>query len=108
MSAMYEITRISPAKAAKHKTLADIAIVILGRDWPLSLKSIHQRITKEHGKTVSIQATHKSLARLVKQNVLLKQQKRYRLSPKWLEQVNNFSMQAKEAYAIRGIQNEDT
>ena len=103
MSAMYEMTRVLSAKAAKRKTLADLAVAILGNEWPLSLNAIHQRITKEHGKTASIQAKHKSLARLVKQNLLLKNQKRYRLSPKWLEQVNNFSMRAKETYAIGGI-----
>jgi|SRR3989338_10729386 len=103
MSAMYEMTRISPAKAAKQKTLAELAVAILGKEWPLSLNAIHQKITKGHGKAASIQATHKSLARLVKQNVLLKNQKRYRLSRKWLEQVNNFSMRAKETYAIGGI-----
>ena len=104
MSAMYEMTRISQAKTAKQKTLADLAVVILGKEWPLSLNAIHQKITKEHEKAASIQATHKSLARLVKQNVLLKQQKRYRLNQKWLEQVNNFSTQAKEAYAVGDVQ----
>lgn len=100
MSAMYEMTRVLSAKTAKRRTLADLAVAILGKEWPLSLNAIHQRITKGHGKAASIQATHKSLARLVRQNVLLKSKKRYRLSPKWLEQVNNFSMQTKEAYAL--------
>lgn len=103
MRAMREITRILPEKTTKDKTLADLAVIILGREWPLSLNSIHQKITKEHGRAASLQATHKSLAGLVKQNILLKQQKRqklYKLNPKWLEQIDNFNMQTKEAYAL--------
>lgn len=106
MKAIQEITEVFPSKITEHKTLAELAVIILSKEWPLSLNFIHQKITKGYGKTVSLQAVHKSLAGLVKQNILLKQQRQqklYKLNPKWLEQVNDFSTQTKEAYAIGGI-----
>ena len=82
----------------KRKTVADIAIFTLGKKWPLRLREIHNEIIMSGGRRVSMQATHKSLAKLAEQNVLVKKQKQYSLNPKWLEQLNSFSARAKRTY----------
>ena len=91
-------------KAAKRGTVAELAILLLSKEWPQNLKSIHSKLRTEHGKAVSMQATHKSLARLVGQNIVVKQRRQYSLNPKWLEQINSFSAQAKKAYSTRNSQ----
>ena len=77
-------------------TVSELAIFILSKKWPLRLQAIHAEITKT--KPVSLQATHKSLKRLVEQNILAKKERRYSLNKQWLQSIGNFSEQTKKAY----------
>lgn len=83
-------------------SVKEIIIQILSEEWPLPLKSLHWKIAREHGKSISFQATHKALNKLVEQNILVKNEKRYRLNLAWLEQLSSFGTETKQAYLESG------
>lgn len=81
----------------KNTTVSELAIYLLSENWPQNLKSLHLQISQQ-GKTVSMQAVHKSVSRLVEEKILQKKDKQYSLNKEWVEQINSFSSQAKQAY----------
>jgi len=85
----------------KDKTVGEIAVLILRREWPLPLKSLQWKVGKEHGKEVSFQATHKAFNKLVEQSILVKEGKLYRLNVEWLEQLIDFGIKTRQAYLDR-------
>ncbi|MBN2066919.1 MAG: hypothetical protein JW744_00445 [Candidatus Diapherotrites archaeon] len=90
--------KLPQVRTAKDKTIAETAVHVLSREWPLPLKSLHWKLRNEHGKEVSFQATHKALNKLVSQNILLKEERNYKLNIEWLEQLIRFGAQTKQAY----------
>ncbi len=89
-----------PAK--KSNAVSELAIFILSKKWPLSFVEIHNAITKDYKKDVSPQATHKSLQKLVEQNVLSKKDRQYSLNQKWVGKLADFSAKTKKAYSKQG------
>ena len=94
---------ILPQRALEWRTVGECIISILGREWPLPLNVLHYKITKEHGKNISFQATHKALHRLVDQNTLVRNGRQYQLNIEWLKQIETTVQQTKRAYLERGI-----
>lgn len=88
-----------------NRTIAELTITILSQEWPLSLKTIQRKITKEYGKKASFQATHKALKKLLEKNVLTKQDLHYEINTEWLKQLNNFSLETMQAYLIKNEKN---
>ena len=74
----------------KGKSVKDYIISILSDDWPLSAKMIYNRIKKE-GISVSYQAVHKNLKELLREGVLEKEDKRYKLGLEWIRNIKDFS-----------------
>jgi hypothetical protein len=95
---MDKAIKLPQVRSGNDRTVAELAVLILSREWPLPLKSLHWRVAKEHGKEVTFQATHKALNRLVDQNILVKDERNYKLNIEWLEQLARFGAQTKQAY----------
>jgi len=103
--------KLPQIRTAKDKTVAEIAVYVLSREWPLSLKSLQWKVNREHRKGVTFQATHKALNKLVKEGILVKKNKYYELNPKWLDQIVEFGTQTRQAYnkgKFEELKNENT
>ena len=94
-----ETIKLPQIRTAKDKTVAEIAVHVLSREWPLPLKSLQWKVNREHGKGVTFQATHKALKKLVKEGILVKKNKYYELNQKWLDQIVEFGTQTRQAYS---------
>ncbi len=60
-------------------------IEILSKTWPLSTKQVFDSLKKQYGVSVTYQAIHLSIRELIEQSILLKDDKKYMLSPSWVE-----------------------
>lgn len=92
---------------SKNKTISELAVIILSKEWPLKLKDIHSKVLAVR-KHVSLQATQKSLSKLVKEKVILKQQKKYQLNTQWLKQQTDFSLKTMQAYLTKNKEDNKT
>ena len=73
---------------ASSTSLKNIIISVLSEASSLSAKEIHSRVTKE--KTVSYQAVFKMLNDLCDSKILEKQQSKYFISEKWINELKKF------------------
>ncbi len=73
-----------------HPSLKDRVILLLGNNASLNLKQIHSFLAKESGKSVSNQAVHKLLTELSTKGVVLKNEKKYSLNHKWVDNTKKF------------------
>lgn len=62
----------------------NIIIEILGVEWPLTAKRIHNKIKKEYKREVSYQATFKALKEMKDEGILKKDNYDYSLNAKWI------------------------
>jgi predicted transcriptional regulator len=76
-------------------------IEVLGQEWPLNLKQIHFELTKHEEMKCSYQAVHKALNRLVEENIVTKENKKYALDIEWVKKVSQFGRQTEKAYTKR-------
>jgi len=81
----------------KPKTVKDAVIIILSREWPLTVRKIHNRVRKM-GFEVSYQAVHKVIKGFVKENVLERKNKKYRLSLRWIKDMHNIARELEARY----------
>lgn len=93
-----ESTVLLPKLKASSRSAAETVVQILCREWPLSLKEIHYRVTKEYGKQISFQGVHKAVKRLVESKVLLKEDRRYMINKIWLDEIIKFGENMKAVY----------
>lgn len=77
--------------------LKELVIGFLSKEWPLSAKSIYLRVRKQ--KACSYQAVHKMLQELLKENVLVKQDKEYALSIDWIKRLKSMTDILEKTYA---------
>jgi len=89
------LTIPEPGKSGRIK---DLIINILSFDWPLTLSQIHYKITKEYHRSVSYQATYKSLTELISENVISKQDRLYQINIHWVEKLKEFSVHIESNY----------
>ncbi|MBT4870018.1 MAG: hypothetical protein HON47_00390 [Candidatus Diapherotrites archaeon] len=73
---------------ANSNSLKNIIVSILSEVSSLSAKEIHLRVKKE--KNVSYQAVFKMLKELLESNILEKQQSKYFISEKWINELKQF------------------
>ncbi|MFH1224668.1 MAG: hypothetical protein V1676_02585 [Candidatus Diapherotrites archaeon] len=73
-------------------------IQLLGREFPLTGKSIHARLAREHSKEISYQGAHKILQEMEQEGIVDKAGKEYCLSRSWVSDVEKFSANLAEAY----------
>jgi len=73
------------SSAVKGRNTASVIITILSEEWPLSVKSIYQRVNKRHGLNVTYQAVHKTIGLLADKGTLTKVDKKYEINLNWVE-----------------------
>lgn len=73
------------------KTVKEKIIVILSSDYPLSIKEIKSKISLSFSQVVSYQAVHKELNQLIKESIIISQDKKYLLDLTWVKEVSLFS-----------------
>ncbi len=67
-----------PFLGGKNSVKDDI-FSILSEEPHLSAKEIHTRVKRKQGKDVTYQAVHKTIKQLLNQNILIKNEKDYRI-----------------------------
>jgi predicted transcriptional regulator len=87
-----------PSKFAKCGKVKDAIIVLLSHRWPLSSKTIYLAVIKEYGLNVSYQAVHKALFKLVEDKVICKEECKYRLDNKWIQQMKAYGKNLENVY----------
>ncbi len=75
-----------------------LIIEILSGEWPLSARAIYSKLTKKYQLSVTYQAVHKALKEMSVQGVIDKQDKGYKLSMEWINQINKFGEKIKKGY----------
>ncbi len=74
--------------------LEDKVIFLLSQEFPLSVKDIHQSVSRGASHKVSYQALHKLIQKLMKEGVLFNDCKRYSLHTNWLYSMKRFAENA--------------
>ena len=91
-------TVLLPNFGSGNTTAAETIIYILCQEWPLSLKELHHRTTKECNRNVTFQAMHKATKKLVENRILTKKDFTYAINTAWLDEITEFSRITKERY----------
>lgn len=82
-------------------SVAEIMITILASEWPLSMKSVHYRLTKRHSMDVSFQAVHKAAKKLVEEGILERDKSQYFLNKTWIDSLHEFAEQIRKEYVAK-------
>ena len=82
----------------KQKRVKDMIIDILSFEWPLTLTSIYNKVSKDYAHSSTCQATYKAICELLKDGVLVKQDKFYSLNMQWIDKIKEFSKQIEKNY----------
>ena len=83
----------------EEKTTKDLVITILAAEWPLTLKKIYNAMKKMYAHSVTYQAVYKAVNLLLKQKVLIKEKKQYRINDEWVRQLKSFIAGVEKSYA---------
>jgi len=75
----------------KEATTKDFIITVLGYDWPLTAKRIHNLIKKKYGYSATYQAVYKTLMLLLREGVIEKNQSGYQLNLRWLKELHRYT-----------------
>lgn len=93
---MIRITLPQPGQYKKNT--ADIIITVLATDFPLTLKQLHNRVKYLFGISITYQAIRKAVHNLLKENVLIKQEKAYLINRTWILESRKFIEQLQKSY----------
>ena len=73
------------------KTVKEKIIFLLSSEFPLSVKELRSKIKTRFNESVSYQSVHKELNRLIQEDIIVCEKKRYMLNTEWIKQVSLFS-----------------
>ncbi len=79
-----------PKPPSEKSSTRELIINILSMRSNLTGKEISNTLKKEFSKSVTYQAVHKELKALLGERMLLKDDKRYSLNPKWVEKISDY------------------
>lgn len=82
------LTLFHPDKASSTK---DFIITVLGYDWPLTPKRIHNLIKKKYGYSATYQAVYKTLGELLAGGVIERMGAGYQLNLRWLKELHRYT-----------------
>lgn len=85
------------------KTVKDIVVKLLEREFPLGVKDIQNRILFEYEKEVTAQAIHKALNELLDEGVVVKEKHEYKLSTKYIMELDALVRELKENYFSKNV-----
>ena len=80
-----------PTFNIKDSSVKDCIISILGNNWPLNVKKIHNLIKKNFAKNCTYQAVYKSLNELAKENILIKTKEGYHINLDWIKKLQAYT-----------------
>lgn len=89
---------VIPQPGIKPNSTKGAVISVLATDWPLSVKQIHHLIKKRYGAEVTYQAVHKTIKHLLAKKVIQEDKAKYKLSLRWLIDVQDFVGKIEELY----------
>lgn len=75
-----------------------LIVGILGREFPLTLRELCLRVTRERGMPISYQAVHRAIRRLLDKRVIERGGKKYQLSRRWIASVGEYHLRVKKDY----------
>ncbi len=75
----------------KPKTVKEKVIFLLSSEFPLTVKELRSKIKSQFGESVSYQSVHKELNRLIQEEIVICEKKKYLLNTEWIKQVSLFS-----------------
>ena len=90
---------ITIPQIGKKKGVKDCIISILSNEWPLTGKKIYNIIRKQYELPVTYQAVHKTLKKLIEDEVLVKTGKDYKLNEEWIQQLKEFGSKLETSYS---------
>jgi predicted transcriptional regulator len=73
------------------KSTADYIIEILSENWPLTTKQIYNRLKRSYGVSVSYQAVHKQLKKMLEEKMITKNEKTFLLSYTYIKKLSSYS-----------------
>jgi hypothetical protein len=82
---------VVPELNFKPNTTKDAVISILTIEWPLSLRTIFNRIKKQYGYSSTYQAVFKAVKELCEMAVLRENDKKYEINISWIKKVQSFT-----------------
>lgn len=88
---------VTPSLTEHPKTVKDAIILSLSKEWPLTARKLYNKVRK-YGFSVTYQAVHKVLKKMLEDGMLLKENKEYSINPEWLEKVKTFAGDVKDIY----------
>jgi len=75
-----------------------MVIEILGKEWPLSSKKIHNLIKKKYKKSITYHTVYEIIQDLVSKEVLIKNNRAYLLNLNWVNEELNKLTKVKDSY----------
>ena len=87
-----------PLLGRSNKSVAELVLIILTEEWPLSTRGLVNRLKRFHAKEVSFQSVHKAIKKLHNEEILTKTENYYKINPDWLNQIKNFSTTINQKY----------
>jgi len=79
-----------PEHGAEGRTVMDLVVSILAYKHPLSANEILDEIKNQYKVKVTYQAVHKSLNILMKEKVVVKEDKSFKLDIEWIKSLERF------------------
>lgn len=80
----------------RANSLKELIVTTLASEWPLSVKQIYSRISRN--KIVSYQAVHNEMHRLLLHGFVVKEDRFFKLNKNWLFQMKSFSENVMQSY----------
>jgi hypothetical protein len=87
---------------SKKKTAKSLIIKVLSEQWPLSARKLYNALKKDYLAPFTYQAVYFALQEFVNDGVLLSINRKYYISPVWVERLNDFSGGLSEKYSKQG------
>ena len=91
--------------SGQPKTVKEAIISILSMEWPLSAKKLYLRVRKA-GLEVTYQAVHKTLKELLSGEIVEWEDKKYKLSLRWIESNASKYLETLSSYKNEDVINE--
>ncbi len=92
------------------KSTRDYLVTILGDEWPLSIKRLHNIMRKRYSYNVSYQAVFKTVKEMVSQKILKETKEGYSINMEWIKDIHDLTERIRSNYsttqrmtAVKGV-----
>jgi hypothetical protein len=87
-----------PRYGASTKTLHDLILLVLSKEYPLRGGEIKARLQRQFDVSVSVQAVHKALQTLKERSILEEEQNRYKVRKEYVLEIKGFAEEMAKSY----------